>query len=92
MLGAFFESFSPRNSNPWFPQSANEWIDSASMAPEPVIMAATVFVMAMPRLASKANMIDFTDEFWCDMGLFISFDFDSISFVAGKLTNFLSTI
>jgi hypothetical protein len=32
------------------------------MAPEPVITAATVLVMAIPRFAIKANSIDFTDE------------------------------
>jgi hypothetical protein len=33
------------------------------MAPEPVITAAMVLVMAMPRLADKAKMIDLTDAF-----------------------------
>jgi hypothetical protein len=32
------------------------------MAPEPVITAATVLVMAIPRLARRAKNIDFTDE------------------------------
>jgi len=37
-------------------------MDSANIAPEPVITAATVLVMAIPRFASKANSIDFTEE------------------------------
>jgi len=65
--GFLFDAFSPRNKRPWLPQSANEWIDSASIAPELVTIAATVLVMAMPRLASNAKMIDFTEEFSCDM-------------------------
>jgi hypothetical protein len=37
-------------------------MDSASIAPEPVITAATVLVMAIPRFASRAKSIDFTEE------------------------------
>jgi hypothetical protein len=36
-------------------------MDSASIAPEPVITAATVLVIAIPKLADKAKIIDFTD-------------------------------
>jgi hypothetical protein len=38
-------------------------MDSASIEPEPVMTAATVLVMAIPRLASKAKSIDFTEAF-----------------------------
>jgi hypothetical protein len=36
------------------PQSANEWMDSASMLPELVYAAAASFASAMPRLATNA--------------------------------------
>jgi len=36
------------------PQSANEWIASASMALEPVITAAMHFATKMPKLAPSA--------------------------------------
>jgi len=60
--GSFFDAFKPKNKSPWLPQSAYECIDSANIAPEPVITAATVLVMAIPRFANKANRIDFTEE------------------------------
>jgi hypothetical protein len=36
---------------------------SASMDPEPVIIAAIVLVIAIPRLAVKAKVMDFVDSF-----------------------------
>src|SRR5262249_32623631 len=46
-----------RNSSPWLPVSATEWIDSASIDAEPVITNAANFETAMPRLARNAAMI-----------------------------------
>ena len=60
------------------PQSANEWIDSASIAPDPVITAATVLVIAIPRFASKAKRMDFTEEFSCDIVETNDLDFNPI--------------
>ena len=47
----------PRKSKPWFPVSAKEWMDSASIDAEPVTIAAATFATAMPRLASRAATI-----------------------------------
>jgi hypothetical protein len=44
-------------------------MDSANIAPELVIIAAIVLVIAIPRLANSANMIDFTEELWFDIFL-----------------------
>src|SRR5215471_15029488 len=44
----------PRRSNPWLPQSANEWIASASIEEEPVIQAAVALATKIPKLADSA--------------------------------------
>ena len=44
----------PRNSSPWFPVSASEWIDSARRPAEAVMRKPTNLAMAMPRLANSA--------------------------------------
>ncbi len=47
----------PSSSRPWLPESATEWIDSASIDDDPVSRKATNLVTAMPRLAASAAMI-----------------------------------
>ena len=47
----------PRNSRPWFPVSATEWMASASIEADPVTANATNFAAAMPRLARNAATI-----------------------------------
>src|ERR1700755_3058476 len=47
------------SSNTWLPESATEWIDSASIDEEPVSANAPNFVTAMPRLAPSAARIAF---------------------------------
>jgi hypothetical protein len=47
----------PISNRPWLAQSANEWIASASMAPEPVKTAAANLAVAMPPLAASAYKI-----------------------------------
>ena len=44
----------PKSSSPWLPESATEWIDSASIDDEPVRKNATNLVTAMPRFANNA--------------------------------------
>src|SRR5262249_39306270 len=44
----------PRSSSAWLPQSANEWIASASMEDEPVIQAAVALATKIPKLADSA--------------------------------------
>src|SRR6266850_7588650 len=57
----------PHSSRPWFAESANEWIASASIAPELVTTAATVLPAAMPRLAASANKMDLSESACADM-------------------------
>src|SRR5918912_3366346 len=47
----------PISSSPWLPESATEWMDSASIDDEPVSSHAMNFVKAMPRFAASAAMI-----------------------------------
>src|SRR3954454_11581208 len=47
----------PTRSSSWLPESATEWIDSASIEDEPVSSQATNFVTAIPRFAVSAAMI-----------------------------------
>jgi hypothetical protein len=49
--------FPPTSSSTWLPESATEWIASASIDEAPVTRKATNLAMAIPRLASKAAMI-----------------------------------
>src|SRR5205814_1479493 len=55
--GVFRARLPPRNSSPWLPVSATEWIDSASIDADPVIANAANFETAMPRFARKAATI-----------------------------------
>ena len=48
----------PHSSSPWLPQSANEWIASASIDDEPVKIAPAVLASAIAKLAPSANRID----------------------------------
>src|SRR5215212_2903687 len=56
-VGALRLRFRPRNNKPWFPVSATEWIDSASIDAEPVTAKAKNLEIAIPRLARNAAMI-----------------------------------
>jgi hypothetical protein len=44
----------PQRSRTWLPESAYEWIASASMALEPLKIAAAVLAAAMARFAPSA--------------------------------------
>jgi hypothetical protein len=44
----------PSSSSAWLPQSANEWIASASIALEPVAIAATSFATPIAKFAPSA--------------------------------------
>jgi len=44
------------------PESANEWIASASIALEPVAIAAPSFVAAIARFAPSAKMMDLVES------------------------------
>jgi len=44
----------PQSNSPWLPESAKEWIASASIALDPVASAAAVFAAAMARFAPNA--------------------------------------
>src|SRR5882762_444563 len=52
--GARLASFMPNSSSTWLPQSAAEWIASASIALEPVTAAATALAIRIPLLAPSA--------------------------------------
>src|SRR6266850_6727884 len=52
--GARLASFMPNSSSTWLPQSAAEWIASASIALEPVTAAATPLAIRIPLLAPSA--------------------------------------
>src|SRR6185369_7762992 len=47
----------PNNSRAWLPESATEWIDSASIEDDPVNRNAANLVTAMPMLAPRAARI-----------------------------------
>src|SRR5258705_1398394 len=47
----------PSSSSPWLPESATEWIDSASIDEEPVSANAANLVTAMPMFAPSAATI-----------------------------------
>src|SRR5438132_14045661 len=54
-------------SSAWLPQSAYEWMASASIADEPVKAAPPVFATAIARLAPRAKKIDLSESAWVDM-------------------------
>ena len=56
-IGFRVDLFDPSSSSPWLPESAIEWIDSASIDAAPVSSQAMSLVTAMPRLATSAAMI-----------------------------------
>src|SRR5690349_15967656 len=51
-----FDRLPPISSRAWLPESATEWIDSASMDENPVSRNAMNFVIAMPMFARSAAM------------------------------------
>ena len=53
-MASFWAFFPPSSSSTWLPESATEWIASASIELTPVRKNATNFVTAIPRLASSA--------------------------------------
>ena len=57
----------PSSKRPWLPQSANEWIASASIADEPVYAAPALLARAMAKLAPSAYSTDFSESALSDM-------------------------
>src|SRR5690349_595637 len=51
-----FDRLPPISSRAWLPESATEWIDSASMDENPVSRNAMNFVIAMPMFTRSAAM------------------------------------
>src|SRR5690242_14716449 len=66
-VGLPLASFKPHSRSAWLPQSAYEWIASASIEEEPVNTAPAVLARAIAKLAARAKTIDLTESAWADM-------------------------
>src|SRR6185312_3883503 len=58
-VACFVACLPPSRSSPWLPESATEWMASASIDEDPVRKKAMNLVTAMPRLAARAAKIAF---------------------------------